>query len=92
MDEMTIMALISLPLCIIMKFGSVINIIVVLNPVKQNINIRLIMAMESEYIQNFHKKRNYNNIFIYYLNSLDHGCANHDMKEHASSPPSTAVT
>ena len=46
------------------------NNILVHNPVEQNVNIRLIMVMESKYIKKFHPKY-YNYIFIFYLNSLD---------------------
>ena len=52
-----------------MKFVSVINNILMHNPVEQIINIKLIMVMESKYIKNAHQKY-YSYIFIYF-NSLD---------------------
>ena len=47
-----------------MKSHSVINNILVYDPVEQIINIRHIVVMESKYIKNFHPKK-YNYIFIF---------------------------
>ena len=46
-----------------MKFGSVLNNIIVHNPMEQIINIRLIVVMESKYIEIFQPKK----IIITYL-------------------------
>ena len=48
-----------------MKFGSVINNILVHNSVKQIINIGLIMIMESKYNKSFHPEK-YNYIFNFF--------------------------
>ena len=54
-----------------MKFDSLINNILVHNPMEQNINIRLIMVIESKYIKNFQSKRKIiymYGIYIYIFN------------------------